>query len=169
MHRIILFLFSFGIWLLLLWPFSTGDRVREHQDIITGIVVSLLVALVMRGVNSKRFYLFFNPFRIFWFVVYLFVLVLNIVKANFDVAYRVLHPSMPIKPGVVKVKTKLRGAAALTFLANSITLTPGTHTIEATEDGVLYVHWLNVKTMDMDEASRIIVGRFEWVLHRIFK
>jgi len=46
-------------------------------------------------------------------------------KANIHVAYIVIHPLLPIKPGIVKVKTKLKRDSALTMLANSITLTPG--------------------------------------------
>lgn len=165
MKQIILFLLSFILWILL----TASNGAIRAVDIYTGIIVSLIVGFVMRGMSSKYPFHVFNPIQIFWFIVYICVLLYNIIKANFDVAYRVLHPDMPIHPGVVKVKTKLKGAMALTVLANSITLTPGTHTVEATADGVLYVHWINVKTSDVDEASKIIVGRFEWVLKRIFK
>ncbi|MDD5675372.1 MAG: Na+/H+ antiporter subunit E, partial [Chitinivibrionales bacterium] len=80
-----------------------------------------------------------------------------------------LHPAMPIKPGVVKVKTTLTTATGIAVLANSITLTPGTHTIDVTPDGYLYVHWINVKTHDRDLATALIVGRFEWIIKRIFE
>jgi multicomponent Na+:H+ antiporter subunit E len=76
---------------------------------------------------------------------------------------------MPIRPGIVKVKTSLKTATAITLLANSITLTPGTLTIEATGDGYLYVHWINVKSTNVEEASKHIVRRFEWYLKRIFE
>ena len=54
------------------------------------------------------------------------------------------------------------------MLANSITLTPGTLTVHAMEDGRLYVHWINVKTTKVDEATAMIVSRFEWFIKRIF-
>jgi multicomponent Na+:H+ antiporter subunit E len=90
-------------------------------------------------------------------------------KANLDVAYRVLHPRLPIHPGIVKVRTKLTTDTALTFLANSITLTPGTMSVDIDKDnGILYIHWIDVKTKDVESATRIIVDRFEKVLKKIF-
>ena len=92
------------------------------------------------------------------------------LKANIDVAYRVIHPSSPIKPGIVKVKSSLTSDTALTFLANSITLTPGTLTVDIDKNqGFLYVHWINVWTEDMEEATKKIVYRFEKVLKKIFE
>jgi multicomponent Na+:H+ antiporter subunit E len=55
------------------------------------------------------------------------------------------------------------------MLANSITLTPGTMTVDMTDDGYLYVHWINVKSDDIEEATRHIVSKFEGVLRRIFE
>jgi multicomponent Na+:H+ antiporter subunit E len=90
--------------------------------------------------------------------------------ANIDVAYRVLHPALPIKPGIVKVKTSLKTDTALTFLANSITLTPGTMSVDIdTDNGFLYVHWINVKDKDVEAATKIIVERFENILAKIFE
>ena len=91
-------------------------------------------------------------------------------KANLDVAFRLLSPKLPIRPGIVKIKTNLKSDSGLTFLANSITLTPGTTTIDIDkENGFLYVHWLNVKSEDIDEATRLIAGKYEKILDRIFE
>jgi multicomponent Na+:H+ antiporter subunit E len=156
------------VWNLLAWPFDEAGKFLA-RDVVTGAVVALVVALIMREITTQQYRRWISPSRIFWFFAYLCVVLYYIIRANFDVAYRVLHPAMPIRPGVVKVRTKLRTATAITMLANSITLTPGTHVVDATEDGVLYVHWINVKTTDGDEASRMIVGRFEWLLEKIFE
>ena len=91
------------------------------------------------------------------------------MKANLDVVYRALHPAMPIKPGIVKIKTSLKTDSGITALANSITLTPGTLTVDLTDDGFLYVHWINVKSTDVEQATRLIAQRFEWFLKRIFE
>jgi multicomponent Na+:H+ antiporter subunit E len=88
-------------------------------------------------------------------------------KANFDVAYRVLHPKMPIAPGIVKVKTKLKSEMGKVFLANSITLTPGTFTIDL-KDEFLYIHWIYVRYKDVDKATQNIVSLFEKYLIKIF-
>ena len=91
------------------------------------------------------------------------------MKANLDVVYRALHPQMPIHPGIVKIKTNLKSDSAITALANSITLTPGTLTVDVTEDGYLYIHWINVKSTDVEEASKLIAGKFEFFIERIFE
>ena len=102
------------------------------------------------------------------FIFYLGVLLIEIVKANIDVAYRVLHPKMPIKPGIVTIRTNLKQDIAKLILANSITLTPGTFTLDIIGDKLL-IHWINVKAEDMEEATRIIAGKFERHLKVIFE
>ena len=157
------------VWVLLVWPFDGGVAGGVWQDIVAGAVVALVVTLVMREFTRERAGRWLNPVRIFWAVVYLVLLVVEIIRANFDVAYRVLHPKMPIRPGIVKVKTTLKTETAITALANSITLTPGTLTVDASEDGELYVHWINVKTSDVEGATRAVVARFERVLAKVFE
>ncbi len=79
------------------------------------------------------------------------------------------HPDLPIHPGIVKVKTTLRSEVGLTFLANSLTLKPGTMTVDIDkEKGFLYVHWADVKSQDIEKATDLIVRKFERVLMRIF-
>ena len=118
---------------------------------------------------SHEFSRLLNPARYFWAAVYLVVFGYYVVKANLDVAYRVLHPSMPIRPGIVKVRSKLRSDSARTALANSITLTPGTLTVDITADGIFYVHWINVVSIEEEDAARQILGRFEWFIHKILE
>ena len=96
-----------------------------------------------------------------------FILLKEIVKANLDVAYRVIHPRMPIKPGIVVIKTNLKQDIAKLILANSITLTPGTLTLDIKEDKLL-IHWIDVKAEDKDEATKIVGERFEKYLKVIF-
>jgi multicomponent Na+:H+ antiporter subunit E len=101
-------------------------------------------------------------------LVYIPVFFWAMLKANLDVLYRVAHPALPIRPGIVKVKTTLASESGRTILANSITLTPGTMTVDLTDDGYLYVHWINVASTDVEEATRRIVSTFERILARIF-
>jgi multicomponent Na+:H+ antiporter subunit E len=98
------------------------------------------------------------------------VLFYHIVAANLQVVYIVLHPELPVRPGTVKVRTGLRTEAGRTALANSITLTPGTLSVDIDdEEGTLYVHWIVVGAEDDESATREIVGRFEPLLRRIFE
>ena len=121
--RILLFLLAFFIWVLLNW-------VPDNQHLFIGIVVSALAAFLTGDFFVRRLHLFKHPYRYLWFLYYVPVFLWECFKANLDVAYRVLHPDLPIHPGIVKVNTKLKTDMALTFLANSITLTPGTLTVD---------------------------------------
>lgn len=158
-------------WMLLVWPFEMQDGALlvGIQDIVAGLVVALLGVLMLGEMQPGDYLACLNPVRLVWFAAYAGVMAYNIIIANLDVAYRILHPAMPIKPGIVKVKTELRSAAAITLLSNSITLTPGTLTVNASEDGVLYIHWINVASTDTEEATARIVKRFEWVLKRMYE
>ena len=167
MRRLIYFILSFIVWLLLAWPFAEGQI--DGQIVIAGLVASAIVAFLFHEVLPEEHHVFVSPKRIFWLMIYLPVFFYYVIMANFDVVYRALHPKMPIKPGIVKVKTKLKSESGITALANSITLTPGTLTVDLTDDGFLYVHWINVKSDETDRATELICRKFEFFLERIFE
>jgi len=161
--RIILFILGLLVWFLLSWP-------PDLQHLLVGIVIAGFVAFMTGDMFIQRPHLFAHIKRYFWFLYYLPLFIWECLKANIDVAYRVSHPDLPINPGIVKVKTTLKSDAGLTFLANSITLTPGTLSVDLDQEkGFLYVHWINVKDEDIEKATEIIVERFEKILKRIFE
>ncbi|MFH1221227.1 MAG: Na+/H+ antiporter subunit E [Candidatus Eisenbacteria bacterium] len=169
MRRLTLTLVSFVLWFLLVWPFYPGTNDFDVQSTVLGVFVALFVGIffgdkVPGGVRLKGI-----PTRIFWFLVYIPTFLWAMIHANLDVVYRVIHPDLPIRPGIVKIKTSLKSNAGRTMLANSITLTPGTITVDLTDDGYLYVHWIYVKAEDVEEATQHISGRFEKLLGRIFE
>ncbi len=169
LKRLTLFVVAFLLWLLLVWPFGPAPGQVRPEDIYVGLIVAGLVALVMREFSVQLFSRLLNPVRYFWFGVYLCVFLYHLIRANFDVAYRVLHPKIPIHPGIVKVKSTLKTETALTVLANSITLTPGTLTVEVTPDGTFYVHWMNILGHSQEEFRRRTIGRYEGLIRRIFE
>ena len=167
MRRLIYFVLAFVIWILLTWPFSEGKI--DIQVVIAGLIASVIVAVLFHELLPKEYRVFISPVRLFWLLVYVPVFFYYIIKANLDVVYRALHPKMPIKPGIVKIKTILKTESGITALANSITLTPGTLTVDLTDDGFLYIHWINVKSDDIEQASKLIAQKFEWFLKKIFE
>jgi len=167
MRRLIYFVLAFIVWVAVAWPFVDG-RV-DVQVVVAGLIASFLVAVLFHEMLPKEHHVFISPVRVFWFLAYVPVFVYFLIRANFDVVYRALHPKMPIKPGIVKIKTNLKTDSAITALANSITLTPGTMTVDVTDDGFLYIHWINVKSDDIEEATRSISQTFEWFIKRIFE
>lgn len=161
--KIVLFIIAMLVWIGLTWSF-------DWQHILFGVIVSILVSMLIGDLFTQRPSHFIHPYRYLWFTYYIPYFLWECIKANVDVAYRVLHPSLPVKPGIVKVKTSLKSETGLTFLANSITLTPGTMTVDVDrENGCLYIHWIYVKEIDVDAASRKIVEHFEKILKRIFE
>ena len=162
MRRLIYFILAFITWMLLTWT-------NNIQVIAAGLIASALIAFLFHEILPKEHHVFISPVRIFWFLVYVPVFFYYVLKANLDVVYRALHPKMPIKPGIVKIKTNLKTESGITALANSITLTPGTLTVDLTDDGYLYIHWINVKSDDVEGASKLIARRFEWFLQKIFE
>jgi multicomponent Na+:H+ antiporter subunit E len=162
------FCLCYIFWLLLYWPFG-ADPAANLQWLLIGIPAAFLVTLLFGEIfTDNPDNKIFQVKRYFWFLYYILLFLGRCILANFDVAYRVLSPDMPINPGIVKVKTSLKSRAGLTALANSIALTPGTLTVDLTEDGFLYVHWINVKAQDVEKASELIVKPYEKILKRIF-
>jgi multicomponent Na+:H+ antiporter subunit E len=143
----------FFLWLLLT---STSNV----QEVVAGAVLALLVAALGYKGFTRRGLGIFSPRRLMRLLIYLPVFFWEMMKANFDVAYRVVHPRMPIRPGIVAIKTELKSDIGKLFLANSITLTPGTLTMDV-QGEYLFIHWINVKDDDVERASEMIGGRFE--------
>ncbi|HUW18336.1 MAG TPA: Na+/H+ antiporter subunit E [Sedimentisphaerales bacterium] len=172
MRRVIYFVVAFIVWVIGAWPFVAGETLVQRIDwqvVIAGLIASAVVALLFHEMLPKEHRVFISPVRVFWALVYVPVFFYYVIKANFDVVYRALHPQMPIKPGIVKIKTNLKTESGITALANSITLTPGTLTVDLTDDGFLYVHWINVKSDDVEQATNFIARRFEWFVKKIFE
>jgi multicomponent Na+:H+ antiporter subunit E len=161
MKRFLHFLILLVIWLMLTWSL-------QWQEVAVGIVIALIAELMLGDIFPSGAVKIFYPHRLFWLVVYAVEFIGYVIKANFDVAYRVLNLYLPIRPGIVKVRTKLKTDMARTFLANSITLTPGTLTVDCVGDH-LYIHWINIVSEDPQEETEIIVRKFERLLERIFE
>lgn len=161
--QFILFILAFLIWVFLTWPL-------DLQHALVGILVSVFVSYITGDMFVKRPHVFKSLNRYLWFLYYIPLFIWECIKANLDVAYRVGHPDLPINPGIVKVRTTLKSDTALTFLANSITLTPGTMSVDIDpENGILYIHWINVRDKDIRKATELIVRKFEDILKRIFE
>ena len=158
---IVTFVLLFFAWLML-------TSSLHYQELIAGALIAAALAVFLSGVLPASGKGSFVK-RSVMFPVYLIFLLKEMFIANLDVAYRVLHPKMPIKPGIIKVRPEVESDMGRLVLANSITLTPGTLTVDLTDDGYLYVHWINVKSDDTEQATKLIARRFEWFLQKIFE
>jgi len=159
--------------LMTYWIILTGTF--ETSTLVVGGALCFFMSLITYDLFTKDIKGGENFFsRILMFVlVYIpelaFIFLFRIIEANVNVARHVLF--MDINPGIIKIETDLRSHAAVTALANIITLTPGTLTLdvkETLEGNILYVHWIDVKTVSSEEAGEIIKGGVDEWLQRIF-
>jgi len=158
------YLYTFFIVFLIWYAFTTS---LQPAEIITGIVLSVVVAYITVVNFDCCDPILITPSHIIFFIQYFFVFLVALVKANFDVARRVINPKLPINPGIVSFETKLKNNFAKMVLANSITLTPGTLTIDVVDDK-FYIHWIDVTTENKDEIYKEIAEPFEKVLLKIY-
>ncbi len=130
------------------------------EELVFGIAVSLIVAsLVDHVLCRKDDYRMMNPLRWIIMLIYSIPLFIEMAKANLDVAYRVITGK--IEPAIVKIDPDLETDLGITFLANSITLTPGTLTVDVDdEESELYIHWIKMG----EDPTENIAGRFvRWI------
>ena len=147
----------------------------ELSAVATGAVLCFFLSLftydfLTKDIKGREN--FFPRFLMFIFVYIpelLFIFLFRIIEANVNVARHVIK--MDINPGIIKIHTDLRSHTGVTALANIITLTPGTLTMdvkETLEGNTLYVHWIDVTTLSSEEAGEIIKGGVDEWLQRIF-
>ncbi len=128
-------IFLFIFWLLITWSLHI-------QQVIAGLVSCIIVVIFCRDILIfKEERPFISLRNILNFVVYLASLFVEIIQANIQVAKIVLNPKMPISPTLIEFKTFLKRDLDKVILANSITLTPGTLTVDL-EDDIYLVHCL---------------------------
>lgn len=145
------------ISLMFFWILLAG---WQNQEIIVGAIVSLLLTMLFPKSRELFGEFKFSFKAIISLIQFIFVFTFELIKSNLDVALRVVKPTLPINPGIVKVKTKLKSRLGRVMLANSITLTPGTLTVE-TDGEDYYIHWIDVSSKDIEGATEKIVHKFE--------
>lgn len=109
----------------------------------------------------------FSPQRLYHFFAYSGVFVIELVRSNISMMRYVYAPRIAIRPGIVRIRTKLKTPIGRLALANSIALTPGSLVVDIEGDS-LFVHWLDVRTTDPEQATREISAAFEKHLEKCF-
>jgi multicomponent Na+:H+ antiporter subunit E len=151
---------------LLLTTGSGNLGLWSIEEIIFGLILSVIAGFIAKNFFVKKSLRMLNPLRWCAFFVYLFYFFYEMAKANFDVAYRVITGK--INPGIVKISPGLKTDLGTAMLANSITLTPGTLTVDIDEgSNDLYIHWINVKdealTKKPVDPKYVSAGFVKWV------
>lgn len=151
--------------LLIFWLLLNGSLALDVW--VTGAIAVLLIAVLFR--DSLAIFSEFKatPAACVAAGEYLFFFTGELIKSNLNVAQVVLSPQLPLNPGIVKVRTRLKSRMGRLLLANSITLTPGTLTVEV-DDEWFYIHWINADSLDIDAATDAIVAGFEHYLEIMY-
>ena len=153
-----------AIILFLLWLALTGTF--NLQELSVGGVLAIIIPFLTPYPISNRGLKWFAPKRVIGVFIYSLVFMKALLIANLDVAKKVLSPKLNIKPGIVKIKTELTSDIGKMLLANSITLTPGTLSVDIRGE-YLFIHWIDVESRDIVEATKIIAGDFEKLIKSI--
>ena len=135
----------FLIWLLLSASFKL-----PHVGL--GLLAAFGVAWLNTDHATSRFTIL--RLRIVWYFLWL---VGRIHQSGFHLSVLILHPALPIDPKLIRYRTKLQEDAGIVLLGNSITLTPGTITVEVNSQD-LVIHAMDDKSAD-DVASQRLEQR----------
>jgi multicomponent Na+:H+ antiporter subunit E len=153
-HALLLFALVFLLWLLL-------TASLDFQEMGAGLLVALVVTLSSLGRLSIMDGLKLSPMALIHMARYLGYFFFSLIRANLDMARRVLSPALPINPAMVEVRTALKSDLGRMLLANSITLTPGTLTVDVIDDS-LQIHWIDCPAgSDMEQITQSIAAGFE--------
>jgi len=152
----------YPFWLLMVGTFDPAE-----------LLVGLLVACLTAWLSKQHLHILdafkWHPAMLFYLIIYISIFLWTLVRANIDVARRVLSPSLPIDPGIVEVETHLQSDLGKLLLANSITLTPGTLTVDII-DNRLQVHWIDsCSGQDIHHATASIAAQFEYHLSKLVR
>ena len=147
------------------WLLFTGTL--DPMSLVLGFCFSSAIAAWTYGVffeeqEAERRSLF--P-RLYVLVAFVFVVVVKMYIASFRVLWTILRGGQD--PRIVHFRTRLKSDTGRVMLANAITMTPGTVTVDLDQDH-LVVHWLTARTHHTGYAGKLIKGVFEAMLKRIW-
>lgn len=146
--------FVSNLLLTFVWVALTGDF--SIQNYIFGFVLNFFILWVITRDNSQGRYFTIIP----KIIAFVFFFLWELFKANLQVAYEVITPKFRMTPGIVKVPLTIKSDLGITFLANMISLTPGTLSLDVSNDKkVLYVHSMYIT--DREEFINGIKNGFE--------
>jgi len=151
--------------LLLFWVLLNGSMATDV--LVVGGVAALVIAVVFTNALAIVSDLRINPRALVSTALYIPFFIKELVKSNINLARIVLSPALPVRPGIVRVRTRMKSGMGRLLLTSSITLTPGTLTVDLVGEWI-YVHWVTVESDDIEAATAAIVGGFEKYLEVMY-
>lgn len=151
-----------NVLLAVLWMFLQNEYTAVN--FISGYIIGILILFIIRRFLKFDFYL-----KRFWAIIKLiYLFIVELIKANIDVVKVVLKPKQDHQPGIVAVRTQLESNFEISILAALITLTPGTISMDFSQDSkTIYVHSIDVP--DKEAMIKDIQGSFEKAIMEVTK
>ncbi|MBB5466977.1 multicomponent Na+:H+ antiporter subunit E [Paraburkholderia sp. CI2] len=156
-----------GLWVVLFVIWMIANASLAVEPALVGLAITFVIARVFVSSSEAWQRLRLTPGAPYHFAAYSATFVVELVRANLNVMALVYSPRIDIKPGIVRVRTRLQTPLGRLALANSIALTPGSLVVDIRDD-ILFIHLLDVKTTDIDQATEALVAPFEKHLEKIF-
>ena len=156
-----------SLWLVLFVVWMVANSALSLAVAITGGIITFALAYIFSATSDAWKNIRWTPQGLYHSIAYLGTFVVELVRANINMMSYVYAPRIDIKPGIVKVRTRLTSPIGRLALTSSIALTPGSLVIDLRGDR-LFIHWLDVQTTDVDEATKALVAPFESYLEKIF-
>ncbi len=163
-----------NIALALIWAALTGNF--GPANLLLGFAVGMLLLWLGRRVTGRKRY--FEPneplpgprewlTRAVLAVKFVVIFTWEVILANINIAIVVLSPKPKMEPGIIALPLDVKTDGEITLLANMITLTPGTLSLDVSNDRkILYVH--AVHASDPEKTKREIKEGFETLVHEVF-
>ena len=139
-HLTVLAVVMFAFWFLLSGKVDFKFLLYGALTAIISAWICVPLLLLPNAVGTKKYFIFdvnLGKYALYWLW-----LLKEVVNANIDVVKATVKSEMVINPRVIAFRIKYDNPMAHTTLANSITLTPGTVTLNVTEDGLYEIHAL---------------------------
>lgn len=155
-------IFLVNIMLSLAWAALLGEFTT--LNLLSGFVFGYFMLWLMQSIWGSTHY----EDKLWQVITFVLYFLKELIVANVRVAYSVLAPNSQMRPGIAAIPLDIESDAEITLLANLITLTPGTLSLDVSDDRkVLYVHGIHI--YDLEEFKQDIKNGFERRVREVFE
>jgi len=149
----------------ILWLLISNDY--HYLSLIIGIIFSLAATLYSHDIffENEVFPRRNLIIRFEYFLLFMLIFIIQSYLASFELIYRIITGKY--QPSIIRIKTRLQSQLGKAFLANTITMIPGTLSLWL-DGNHIYIHWFNTKTTHSIKASSLIKQNIENILEKIF-
>jgi multicomponent Na+:H+ antiporter subunit E len=156
-----------SLWAVLFVVWTVANSTVAAVVVLLGAAITMPIAWILTSSGNTWSRIRWTPDGLLHFSLYGATFLVELVKANIAMMRYVYAPRIDIKPGIVKVRTRLKSPIGRLALANTIALTPGSLVMELRGD-TLFIHLLDIDGIDAEAMTETIVRPFERHLEHVF-